>query len=76
LFFGNRNEFRKAWALKITTENEIPGDPTALFRVSLNGKVIREHLTAVQAQLIIAELMQHFEKRRAWRERHARREDS
>ena len=44
--------------MKIVIETEVLGDPTALFRVTLDGRLIGEHLTAVQAQIVIAELME------------------
>jgi hypothetical protein len=44
--------------LKIVIESEVRGDLNSLFVVTLNGKLIAEHLTAVQAQLVVAEIME------------------
>jgi hypothetical protein len=44
--------------LKIIIESEVPNDPSSLFMVILDGKLVAEHLTAAQAQLVVSEIMQ------------------
>jgi hypothetical protein len=44
--------------LKIIIESEVLNDPAALFMVILNGKLVAEHLTVAQVQLIVAEIME------------------
>jgi hypothetical protein len=46
--------------LKITIESEAPDDPRALFLVILNGQLVGERLTAAQAQLVVAEIIERF----------------
>jgi hypothetical protein len=44
--------------LKIIIESEAPNDPAALFMIILNGKLVAEHLTVAQVQLIVADIME------------------
>jgi hypothetical protein len=44
--------------LKIIIESEVPNDPTALFMVILNGKLVAEHLTVAQVHLVMADIME------------------
>ena len=53
-------EQHRVLLLKITIETEIPADSRSMFRVLLDGKLIGEGLTAVQAQLVAAEIIERF----------------
>jgi hypothetical protein len=46
--------------LKITIETEAPHDSASMFRVLLDDKLIGEGLTAVQAQLVAAEIIERL----------------
>jgi hypothetical protein len=46
--------------LKITIEPETPNDSSSMFRVLLDDKLIGADLTAVQAQLVVAEIIERF----------------
>ena len=46
--------------MKIAIETETPDDPTSMFRVLLDDKLIGEGLTAVQAQLVVAEIIERI----------------
>lgn len=48
----------KAEKVKIVVEAETPGDSTTMFRVLLNGKVVGQHLTAVQAHNIVGDILE------------------
>jgi hypothetical protein len=43
--------------LKIIIESEVPNDPTALFMIILEGKLVAEHLTVAQVQLVVGDIM-------------------
>jgi hypothetical protein len=42
---------------RIVIELETPGDSRSLFRLRLDNKVVGEHLTAVQAHLLVGEIL-------------------
>jgi hypothetical protein len=42
---------------RIVIELETPGDSRSLFRLRLNNKVVGENLTAVQAHLLVGEIL-------------------
>jgi hypothetical protein len=42
---------------RIVIELETPGDSRRLFRLRLDNKVVGEHLTAVQAHLLVGEIL-------------------
>jgi hypothetical protein len=44
--------------LKIIIESEIVNDPRALFMITLNGKLVAEHLTVAQVHLVVADIME------------------
>ncbi len=44
--------------MRIVIENEVEGDVSSLFRVTLNGKAIADGLTAVQAHLLIGDIFE------------------
>jgi hypothetical protein len=46
--------------LKIIIETETPNDSATMFRVLLDEKIIGEGLTAVQAQLVVAEIIERI----------------
>lgn len=46
--------------MKIIIETETPHDARTMFRVLLDGKLIGESLTAVQAQLVAAEIIERL----------------
>jgi hypothetical protein len=46
--------------LKILIESEVLNDPTSLFMVILNGKLVGEHLTAAQTQVLVSQIMERF----------------
>jgi hypothetical protein len=46
--------------LKITIESQVANDPAALFTVTLNGKLLGEHMTAAQAQVLASEIIERF----------------
>jgi hypothetical protein len=46
--------------LEIIIEFERPGDSSALLRVAIDEKTVGEHLTAVQAQLLVSEILKWF----------------
>jgi hypothetical protein len=46
--------------LKITIETQTPNDSASMFRVMLDDKPIGENLTAVQAQLVVAEIIERI----------------
>jgi hypothetical protein len=51
-------------ALKITIETETPNDSGSMFRVLLDDKPIGADLTAVQSQIVAAEIIERFVLRR------------
>ena len=42
---------------RIVIELESPGDSRSLFRLRLDNKVVGENLTAVQAHLLVGEIL-------------------
>jgi hypothetical protein len=42
---------------RIVIELETPGDSRSLFRLRLDDKVVGEYLTAVQAHLLVGEIL-------------------
>jgi hypothetical protein len=46
--------------VKITIEEETPDDFRTLFRISLGPKIVGEHLTAVQAHLLVGEIFERI----------------
>jgi hypothetical protein len=42
---------------RILIELETPGDLRSLFRLRLDNKVVEENLTAVQAHLLVGEIL-------------------
>ncbi len=46
--------------MKITIETEKPNDPATLFRLSVDTKVIAEHLTAVQMRDQVDEIVERL----------------
>ena len=42
---------------RIVIELETPGESRSLFRLRLDNKVVGEHLTAVQAHLLVGEIL-------------------
>jgi hypothetical protein len=42
---------------RIVIELEAPGDSRSLFRLRLDDKVVGEYLTAVQAHLLVGEIL-------------------
>jgi hypothetical protein len=42
---------------RIVIELETPGDSRSLFRLRLDNKVVGENLTAVQAHLLVGEIL-------------------
>jgi hypothetical protein len=46
--------------LRITIETEIPNDSGSMFRVLLDNKPIGADLTAVQAQIVAAEIIERL----------------
>ena len=46
--------------MKIAIETETPNDSRSMFRVLLDDKTIGANLTAVQAQLVVAEIIERF----------------
>jgi hypothetical protein len=46
--------------MKIIIETETPNDSATMFRVLLDDKIIGEGLTAVQAQLVVAEIIERL----------------
>lgn len=45
--------------MRITIENQEQYDPSSLFRVTLNDRLISENLTAAQAHILVGDI---FEK--------------
>jgi hypothetical protein len=43
--------------MKIIIETETPNDPRTMFRVLVDANLVGEGLTAVQAQLVAAEIV-------------------
>ena len=46
--------------MKIVIETETPGDPRATFRVTAGAKVIGERLIAVQAHILVGEILERL----------------
>ena len=46
--------------MKIIIETETPNDSATMFRVLLDEKIIGEGLTAVQAQIVVAEIIERL----------------
>jgi hypothetical protein len=46
--------------MKTIIETETPNDSATMFRVLLDEKIIGEGLTAVQAQLVVAEMIERL----------------
>jgi hypothetical protein len=42
---------------RIVVELETPGDSRIMFRLGLDGKIVGENLTAVQAHLLVGEIL-------------------
>ncbi len=47
-------------ALRVAIETETPNDSSSMSRVLLDDKLIGADLTAVQAQLVVAEIIERF----------------
>lgn len=48
--------------MKIAIETEAPNDPSTLFRLSVNNKVVGEHLTAVQTRDQVEEIIERLQR--------------
>ena len=46
--------------MKVAIETETPTDSSSMFRVLLDDKLIGSDLTAVQAQLVVAEIIERL----------------
>lgn len=44
--------------MKITIEAETPNDSGSLFRVAIDGRIVGETLTAVQAHIVVGEILE------------------
>ena len=49
-----------ARAYDIVIQSETPGASTTMFRVAIGEKVVAEHLTAVQAHILIGDILERL----------------
>lgn len=48
--------------MKIAIETEAPNDPATPFRLSVDGKIIAEHLTAVQTRDQVGDIIERLQR--------------
>lgn len=49
-----------ARAYDIVIQSEAPGESTTMFRVVIGEKIVAEHLTAVQAHILIGDILERL----------------